>query len=102
LPAINFFAVFAVFVVQILLKQGLRRKGAYPFHPFFSSSNDIHQAGSGVKKAACPTYRYRAMRITLEDALNYSTNPEEFKLRLQCIYTTKDAAIESMEKELLR
>jgi twitching motility protein PilT len=43
---------------------------------------------------------YRAGRITLADALNYSTNPEEFKLRVQGIYTTKDAAIESMEKEL--
>jgi twitching motility protein PilT len=43
---------------------------------------------------------YRAGRITLEDALGYSTNPEEFKLRVQGIYTTKDAAIESMEQEL--
>jgi twitching motility protein PilT len=42
---------------------------------------------------------YRAGRISLEDALVYSTNPEEFKLRLQGIYSTKDAAIESMEKE---
>jgi twitching motility protein PilT len=45
---------------------------------------------------------YRAGRITLEDALNWSTSPEEFKLRVQGIYTTKDAAIESMEKELGR
>ena len=43
---------------------------------------------------------YKANRITLEDALNYSTNPEEFKLRIQGIYTTKDAAIEAMEREI--
>jgi twitching motility protein PilT len=43
---------------------------------------------------------YRAGRITLEDALGYSTNPEEFKLRLQGIYSTKDAAIETMEREM--
>jgi len=43
---------------------------------------------------------YKAGRITLEDALNYSTNPEEFKLRIQGIYTTKDAAIEAMEREI--
>jgi twitching motility protein PilT len=45
---------------------------------------------------------YKAGRITLEDAFNYSTNPEEFKLRIQGIYTTKDAAIEAMEKEIAR
>ncbi len=45
---------------------------------------------------------YKAERITLEDALNYSTNPEEFKLRIQGIYTTKDAAIEAMEQNLVR
>lgn len=43
---------------------------------------------------------YKAGRITLEDAFSYSSNPEEFKLRVQGIYTTKDAAIESMQKEL--
>ncbi len=43
---------------------------------------------------------YRSGRISYEDALNYATNPDEFKLRVQGIYTTKDAAIESMEKEL--
>jgi twitching motility protein PilT len=43
---------------------------------------------------------YRAGRITLDDAFSYSTNPEEFKLRVQGIYTTKDAAIESMQHEL--
>jgi twitching motility protein PilT len=45
---------------------------------------------------------YKAGRITLEDAFNYATNPEEFKLRVQGIYTTKDAAIEAMEKEMAR
>jgi twitching motility protein PilT len=45
---------------------------------------------------------YKAGRISLEDAFGYSTNPEEFKLRVQGIYTTKDAAIESMEKEMVR
>jgi twitching motility protein PilT len=43
---------------------------------------------------------YKAGHITLEDAFNYCTNPEEFKLRVQGIYTTKDAAIESMQNEL--
>ncbi len=43
---------------------------------------------------------YKAGRITYEDALNYATNPDEFKLRVQGIYTTKDAAIEAMEGEL--
>jgi twitching motility protein PilT len=45
---------------------------------------------------------YKAGRISLEDAFNYSTNPEEFKLRIQGIYTTKDAAIQAMEMEMAR
>jgi twitching motility protein PilT len=45
---------------------------------------------------------YKAGRISLEDAFAYSTNPEEFKLRIQGIYTTKDAAIESMQNALTR
>ncbi len=45
---------------------------------------------------------YQEGHITLEDALSYATNPEEFKLRVQGIYTTKDAAIESMEQEIAR
>ncbi len=45
---------------------------------------------------------YKAGRISLEDAFAYSTNPEEFKLRVQGIYTTNDAAIEAMEKEMAR
>ena len=43
---------------------------------------------------------YKGGRITLEDAFGYATNPEEFKLRVQGIYSTKDAAIEAMENEL--
>ncbi len=43
---------------------------------------------------------YKAGRITYDDALAYATNPDEFKLRVQGIYTTKDAAIEAMEDEL--
>jgi twitching motility protein PilT len=43
---------------------------------------------------------YKAGRITYDDALEYATNPDEFKLRVQGIYTTKDAAIEAMEDEL--
>jgi twitching motility protein PilT len=43
---------------------------------------------------------YKAGRITLEDAFSYSTNPEEFKLRIQGIYSTKDTSIESMQREL--
>lgn len=43
---------------------------------------------------------YKAGYITYDDALSYATNPDEFKLRVQGIYTTKDAAIEAMEKEL--
>jgi twitching motility protein PilT len=43
---------------------------------------------------------HKAGRVSYEDALNYATNPDEFKLRVQGIYTTKDAAIEAMEQEL--
>ncbi|MGD0308343.1 MAG: type IV pilus twitching motility protein PilT [Acidobacteriota bacterium] len=43
---------------------------------------------------------YKAGRINYEDALIYATNPDEFKLRVQGIYTTKDAAMEAMESEL--
>jgi twitching motility protein PilT len=43
---------------------------------------------------------YRAGRITLEDAFSYSSNPEELKLRIQGIYSTKDTSIESMQREL--
>jgi twitching motility protein PilT len=43
---------------------------------------------------------YKAGHVTYDDALSYASNPDEFKLRVQGIYTTKDAAIEAMEKEL--
>jgi twitching motility protein PilT len=43
---------------------------------------------------------FKAERVNYEDALNYASNPDEFKLRVQGIYTTKDAAIEAMEQEL--
>ena len=43
---------------------------------------------------------YKASRISYEDALEYATNPDEFKLRVQGIYSTTDAALESMEREL--
>ncbi len=43
---------------------------------------------------------YKAGRISYEDALSYATNPDEFKLRTQGIYTTQDAAIEAMEQEM--
>jgi twitching motility protein PilT len=42
----------------------------------------------------------KAGRISYEDALMYATNPDEFKLRVQGVYTTKDAAIEAMESEI--
>ena len=69
----------------------------------------LHEAlAAGTSQYGMQTFdqsifnHYKAGRITLEDALGYSTNPEEFKLRVQGIYTTKDAAIESMEKEMVR
>jgi twitching motility protein PilT len=43
---------------------------------------------------------YKAGKITLEDAFSYSTNPEELKLRIQGIYSTKDSSIESMQREI--
>jgi twitching motility protein PilT len=43
---------------------------------------------------------YKAGRISYQDALEYATNPDEFKLRVEGIYSTKDAAIEAMEKEI--
>src|SRR5688572_23854476 len=43
---------------------------------------------------------FQNKRITYEEALAYASNPDEFKLRVQGIYTTKDTAIEAMEKEM--
>jgi twitching motility protein PilT len=48
----------------------------------------------------CIHEHYKAGRISYEDALTYASNPDEFKLRVQGIYTTQDAAIEAMESEL--
>ena len=43
---------------------------------------------------------FKAGRITFEEALAYASNPDEFKLRVQGIYSTQEAAIEAMEQEL--
>ena len=43
---------------------------------------------------------YKAGRITYDEALAYASNPDEFKLRVQGIYSTKEAALEAMEQEL--
>jgi twitching motility protein PilT len=43
---------------------------------------------------------YKAGRITYQDALAYATNPDEFKLRIEGIYSTTDASLEAMEQEL--
>lgn len=43
---------------------------------------------------------YAKGRISYEDALENASNPEEFKMRVQGIYSTTNAAIEAMEKEL--
>jgi twitching motility protein PilT len=42
---------------------------------------------------------FKAGRISFEEAMNYASNPDEFKLRVQGIYTTKDEAMEAMERE---
>ena len=67
----------------------------------------IHQAiAAGTSQYGMQTFdqsifdHYKAGRTSYEDALNYATNPDEFKLRVQGIYTTKDTAIEAMEGEL--
>jgi twitching motility protein PilT len=65
-----------------------------------------HAIAAGTSQYGMQTFdqsiyeHYKAGRITYEDALVYATNPDEFKLRVQGIYTTKDAAIEAMESEL--
>jgi len=65
-----------------------------------------HAISAGTSQYGMQTFdqsiydHYKAGRISYEDALNYATNPDEFKLRVQGIYSTKDAAIEAMEKEL--
>jgi twitching motility protein PilT len=65
-----------------------------------------HAIAAGTSQYGMQTFdqsiyeHFKAGRITYEEALLYATNPDEFKLRVQGIYTTKDAAIEEMEKEL--
>ena len=43
---------------------------------------------------------YQKNFISYEDALSYASNPDEFKLRVQGIYSTADSAVEEMEKEM--
>jgi twitching motility protein PilT len=43
---------------------------------------------------------YKAGRVTYQDALGYATNPDEFKLRVQGIYSAQDASMEAMAQEL--
>ncbi|MBN2432257.1 MAG: PilT/PilU family type 4a pilus ATPase [Acidobacteria bacterium] len=45
---------------------------------------------------------YKKNYISFEDAVNYATNPDEFKLRVQGIYSAQEAAMEEMEKEIER
>ncbi|HOB52531.1 MAG TPA: type IV pilus twitching motility protein PilT [Acidobacteriota bacterium] len=45
---------------------------------------------------------YKRGFISYEDALGYASNPDEFKLRVQGIYSTADSAQEEMEKEMER
>jgi twitching motility protein PilT len=65
-----------------------------------------HAIAAGTSQYGMQTFdqsiyeHYKAGRITYDEALIYASNPDEFKLRVQGIYTTKDAAIEEMEKEL--
>ena len=40
--------------------------------------------------------------ISYDDALSYASNPDEFKLRVQGIYSSSDSAMEEMEKEMER
>jgi twitching motility protein PilT len=45
---------------------------------------------------------YKRGFISYEDALTYASNPDEFKLRVQGIYSAADQALEEMEKEMER
>ncbi len=45
---------------------------------------------------------YKHNFISFEDALSYASNPDEFKLRVQGIYSASDSAMEEMEKEMER
>ncbi len=65
-----------------------------------------HAIAAGTSQYGMQTFdqsifeHYKSGKVSYEDALAYATNPDEFKLRVQGIVTTKDAAIEAMEKEL--
>ncbi len=43
---------------------------------------------------------YKAGHISYEAALAYASNPDEFRLRVQGIYSTTDSALEAMEDEM--
>ncbi|MBI1746672.1 MAG: type IV pilus twitching motility protein PilT [Acidobacteria bacterium] len=43
---------------------------------------------------------YTKGRVTYDDALMNATNPEEFKLRVQGIYSTTNESLEAMEREM--
>ena len=43
---------------------------------------------------------FKAGRISYEAALSYASNPDEFRLRVQGIYSTTDSALEAMEDEM--
>ena len=45
---------------------------------------------------------YKHNFISYDDALSYASNPDEFKLRVQGIYSASDSAMEEMEKEMER
>ncbi len=46
-------------------------------------------------------YLYKQNLITYEEALRWSTNPDEFKLKVMGIQTTQEATIEEMEKTII-
>ncbi len=46
-------------------------------------------------------FLYKRDLITYEEALRWSSNPDEFKLKVMGIQTTQESAIEEMEKSLI-
>ena len=66
-------------------------------------ASDLH-----LKAGASPNIRVNGELVPLgesgklskEDTLMFATNPDEFKLRVQGIYATRNAAMEAMESEL--
>ena len=65
-----------------------------------------HAIAAGTSQYGMQTFdqsiydHYKAGRITYQDALGYATNPDEFKLRVQGIYSAQDVSMEAMEQEL--